>query len=168
MCCRGFWKRIVSFVLTLTLGLLVVTILRKESPEIKNQKAIEPFNKCADKEEVIFLDNKLPQKTEAVTFSVNELPYIEMAGIYPVFIDSIPLPNYTDDAKEKNIQGKVILRVTLLADGKIGSIFVIQSLPFGLTENTIASAKQIKFKPAISHGTLQNETKTIEYNFTIY
>lgn len=181
MCCKGFWKRIVSFGLSLSLGLLIVSVLQvRNSVDTKQEKVgfvdkvvysnegTRIFNACPGDTDRKKVQEKSSEKKEAVTFSVNELPYIEMAGIYPLFIDSIPLPKYTNDAKEKNIQGKVILRVTFLANGKIGSISVIQNLPFGLTEKAIAAAKQIKFKPASSHGTLQNETKTIEYSFTIY
>ena len=65
-------------------------------------------------------------------------------------------------------QGKVILRVTFLATGEIGKIWVIYGLGHGLTENSIEAAKKIKFEPALKSGNSVSVTKIIEYPFTIY
>lgn len=83
-------------------------------------------------------------------------------------IISKPRPGYTDAARTANIQGTVILRVTFLASGQIGSISPVKGLPNGLTEQAIAAAHRITFEPAKNNGIGQTVTKQIEYSFSIY
>ncbi|MEP6789006.1 MAG: TonB family protein [Acidobacteriota bacterium] len=83
-------------------------------------------------------------------------------------IISKPRPGYTDAARTANIQGTVILRVTFLASGQIGSISPVKGLPNGLTEQAIAAAHRISFEPAKSNGIPIPVTKQIEYSFSIY
>jgi len=79
-----------------------------------------------------------------------------------------PRPGYTDSARQANIQGTVILRVTFLGSGQIGSISPVKGLPNGLTEQAIAAARRISFKPKMVDGVPQSVTKQIEYTFSIY
>lgn len=81
---------------------------------------------------------------------------------------SKPRPGYTDAARQANIQGTVILRVTFLASGQIGSIAPVKGLPSGLTEQAIAAARRISFEPAKRDGIGQTVTRQIEYTFSIY
>lgn len=81
---------------------------------------------------------------------------------------SKPRPGYTDSARQANIQGTVILRVTFLANGSIGGISAVKGLPNGLTEQAIAAARRISFEPAKINGSPQSVTKQIEYSFSIY
>lgn len=81
---------------------------------------------------------------------------------------SKPQPKYTDAARQNNIQGRVTLRITFLANGQIGSISPVSGLSYGLTEQAIAAARQIKFEPAMRNGQAQSVTKTLQYTFTIY
>jgi len=79
-----------------------------------------------------------------------------------------PRPGYTDSARQANIQGTVILRVTFLGSGQIGSISPVKGLPNGLTEQAIAAARRISFQPQMANGVPQTVTKQIEYTFSIY
>ena len=81
---------------------------------------------------------------------------------------SKPRPGYTDSARQANIQGTVILRVTFLANGSVGGISAVKGLPSGLTEQAIAAARRISFEPAKLNGQPQSVTKQIEYSFSIY
>ncbi len=83
-------------------------------------------------------------------------------------IISKPRPGYTDSARTANVQGTVILRVTFLGSGQIGSISPVKGLPNGLTEQAIAAARRINFEPAKTNGQGQTVTKQIEYSFSIY
>jgi TonB family protein len=89
----------------------------------------------------------------------------ESAGIK---ILSKPRPGYTDAARQNNVQGTVILRVTFLASGQVGSVSAVKGLPNGLTEMAISAAKRISFTPAKSNGVPQAVTRQIEYTFSIY
>lgn len=79
-----------------------------------------------------------------------------------------PNPKYTDAARQNNVQGTVVLRVTFLANGGIGGISPVNGLPFGLTEQAIAAAGKLVFLPARRNGVKVSTTKTVQYTFTIY
>jgi TonB family protein len=81
---------------------------------------------------------------------------------------SRPQPRYTDAARVNNVQGTVTLRVTFTASGTIGSVSPVSGLPYGLTEQAIAAAKQIRFEPPKRNGQPYAVTKTVSYTFTIY
>lgn len=104
---------------------------------------------------------------------VQQIPQIEKQPITPesnrgVRILSKPRANYTDLARQNQVQGKVVLRVAFKKDGKIGKIKVVNGLPYGLSQNAIEAGKKIKFEPQIKNGKPITATKNIEYSFTIY
>ena len=86
----------------------------------------------------------------------------------PLQITFKPKPRYTDAARQNNIQGAVIVRVTFLASGQIGSVTPVSGLGYGLTEQAIAAAKQMRFEPQLKNGVPQTVTKPVQFNFTIY
>jgi len=85
-----------------------------------------------------------------------------------VTILSKPRPIYTDQARQNMIQGQVVLRVTFLANGKIGKIMPVKGLPDGLTDQAIAAAKGIRFEPALRKGRPYTKVLVVSYSFTIY
>lgn len=98
-------------------------------------------------------------------------PQVKVPPVGPtegVKILSKPRANYTDAARQANLQGKVVLRVTFSANGSIGAISVISGLGSGLTEQAIAAARGMRFEPAKKGGVPYSVTKPVEYSFTIY
>ena len=81
---------------------------------------------------------------------------------------SKPKATYTDAARTNNVQGSVRLKVTLLANGSVGSITPVTRLPHGLTEQAIAAARSIRFKPKMINGVAQSVVMTFDYGFNIY
>ncbi|HUF03606.1 MAG TPA: energy transducer TonB [Aridibacter sp.] len=81
---------------------------------------------------------------------------------------SKPRPGYTDEARQNNVRGTVILRVTFSANGSIGSVSTIKGLPYGLTEKAIAAARNIRFTPPMRNGQAYTVNKVVHFNFTIY
>ncbi|CAN5722228.1 hypothetical protein BH24ACI2_BH24ACI2_14790 [soil metagenome] len=79
-----------------------------------------------------------------------------------------PRASYTDAARKANVQGAVRLRVTFLANGGIGSISTVSTLPYGLTEQAIAAASKMFFIPARKNEKPYSVVKTVEYHFSIY
>jgi protein TonB len=61
---------------------------------------------------------------------------------------------YTEEAKQNRIEGKVGLDVVVLADGTIGDVKVAQSLDtvYGLDANAVKAMKQWQFKPGMKDG----------------
>lgn len=66
------------------------------------------------------------------------------------------------------VRGTVILRVTFLADGNIGPVFVVKGLPYGLTDKAVEAAAGISFIPKEVDGVPVTVNKTVHYNFSIY
>jgi TonB family protein len=82
-------------------------------------------------------------------------------------ITAKPLPGYTREARRANVEGLVSLKVLLLAKGKIDRVRVVRRLPFGLTENAIRAACEIKFKPAMKAGQEVSQWVTVQYAFRL-
>jgi len=81
---------------------------------------------------------------------------------------SKPEPVYTGTARRELVTGTVILRCVFAADGTVKHILVLQSLPYGLTDASIAAAKRIKFIPATLDGRHVSMFMQLEYNFNLY
>lgn len=79
-----------------------------------------------------------------------------------------PEPQYTQEARENQITGTVILRAILGLDGRVHAIVPIKSLPNGLTGKCILVAHQIVFEPATKNGQPVSVLVQIEYNFNLY
>jgi len=77
------------------------------------------------------------------------------------------LPGYTREARRVGVEGVVALKVLLLADGTIGRVRVIRRLPYGLTENAIRVACEIKFKPALKAGQPVAQWLNVQYTFRL-
>lgn len=91
------------------------------------------------------------------------------AGISSPFrITSKPKATYTDLARQNNVEGSVLLKVTLLASGEVGNVSVVRGLPDGLNERAINAARRIEFEPKKVNGTPVSVTQTFEYSFDIY
>jgi len=78
-----------------------------------------------------------------------------------------PDPRYTEEARRAGVQGIVVLRVLLGPTGSIERIRVMRRLPYGLTENAIRVACEIKFKPAIKGGEKVPQWIAVEYGFML-
>ncbi len=86
----------------------------------------------------------------------------------PLKIISKPTAKYTDAARQNNFTGRVLLRITFLASGQIGSVTAVSNLPYGLTDQAIAAARQIRFEPAKRDGVPYTITRTFDYGFNLY
>jgi TonB family protein len=91
------------------------------------------------------------------------------AGIsQPLKITAKQKAQYTDAARQNNVQGTVTLRVTFLASGSIGSIATIKGLPYGLTEQAIAAARAMRFEPEKVNGVPRTTSRPVSFTFNIY
>jgi hypothetical protein len=80
-----------------------------------------------------------------------------------------PQPAYPDQSGGSIcVQGTVILRIEFMNTGEIGRIVPVKGLPNGLTENTIESARKIRFIPATKAGKPVTVFRQVEYTFSIY
>lgn len=70
----------------------------------------------------------------------------------PVEITFKPKPDYTDEGRKLKINGEVRLQVMFKSDGRVVVVKVLQGLGYGLDEQAVKAAQQIKFKPAQREG----------------
>jgi TonB family protein len=70
----------------------------------------------------------------------------------PVEITFKPKPDYTDEGRKQKINGEVRLEVLFKSDGQVHVIRVLEGLGYGLDEQAVKAAEQIKFKPALHEG----------------
>jgi TonB family protein len=81
---------------------------------------------------------------------------------------SKPEPDYTDEARQKDFSGTVLLEIILSSSGKVTEIKVLDKLPYGLTESAIKAVRQIKFKPATKDGRPVSQRIKAEYHFNLW
>jgi TonB family protein len=75
---------------------------------------------------------------------------------------------YTQEAKDNNVEGTVVLNAVFGVDGQIGEIEVIRGLPYGLTESAIEAAKKIRFNPAQKDGQPAPVRGNLEFSFNLH
>ena len=59
-----------------------------------------------------------------------------------------PDPQYTDEAREAKVQGRVTLRVLVGSDGRASQIQLVQGIGMGLDDRAVQSVRSWKFTPA--------------------
>lgn len=83
-------------------------------------------------------------------------------------INDKPEPGYTEEARDKNVEGLVRLRAVLARDGEVKHILVLKGLPAGLTEKCVEAASRMKFTPAAKGGRPVSQFVVLEYNFSTF
>jgi protein TonB len=58
-------------------------------------------------------------------------------------------PQYTEAAIRIRFEGAVVLSLLIDTEGQVAEVHVVRGLPFGLTENAVAAARQWLFEPCI-------------------
>lgn len=74
---------------------------------------------------------------------VRELPVVEV----PERLSYQP-PRYTDVARRAGVQGVVLLRLEVDAEGRVSGVDVVKDLPMGLTGEAVRSARTWRYEPA--------------------
>lgn len=85
----------------------------------------------------------------------------------PAEILSKPVPVYTDEARERRIEGEVLLEVVLEASGRIHVVRVVRGLGHGLDDAAVRAAEQIQFKPAQRNGQPSDSTAVLHIIFQL-
>ena len=78
-------------------------------------------------------------------------------------------PNYTAEAMRAKVQGVVLVEAVVLPDGSVGDVTVIRSLDkvFGLDEEAVKAARQMRFLPGTRFGEPVAVLVTIELSFAL-
>ena len=85
----------------------------------------------------------------------------------PVEITFKPKPDYTDEGRKQKVSGEVRLEVLFRSDGQVHVVRVLQGLGYGLDEQAVKAAQQIKFKPALRQGQAVDATALVHIIFEL-
>ena len=80
-------------------------------------------------------------------------PYRPGSGITPPSILREVKPDYSEEARRRNLEGDVVLEIVVRRDGSVGSITVLQGLGSGLDQRAVDAVRQWRFRPAQRLGT---------------
>ena len=94
-------------------------------------------------------------------------PEPRMAEVPRPNIRALYLPMYTTKAREKKIEGKVVLVALFARDGKLKDLAVEQKLGYGLDESALDAAKRLTFDPAKLDNQPIDVRAHITYHFTL-
>ena len=89
------------------------------------------------------------------------------SGVDPPQLQRRITPEYTDDALARKIEGKVILEVVILKNGRVGPARVVRSLDAGLDGKAIAAVRQWTFVPGMFRGEPVDVLAEIEVEFRL-
>jgi len=89
-------------------------------------------------------------------------PQIQLPRILHIF-----LPEYTAKAREKQIEGDLVVRARFQRDGKIKEVRIEKGLGFGLDARATDAVKRIGFMPARVDGLEADAQAEIVFSFTL-
>lgn len=108
-----------------------------------------------------------PPQTDRV-IPQSRQPASRSANFKNAVITEKPRAVYTEEAKYNGVEGSVRLRVQLLASGQIGEVVPLSYLPWGLTEQAVRAARQIRFRPQTHEGRPMDAEIEVEYTFSLF
>jgi TonB family protein len=131
----------------------------------KNQPADDA--RLKDVREKIALMEKLytPEREREVEKTIAEMQKAE--GDRKARVIHHVEPEYTPDAREKKIEGTVVLTLTVDHDGLPRNIMVKQSLYPSLDQSAIEAASKMRFEPAMKNGQPASQVLSVEFHFNL-
>jgi TonB family protein len=78
-----------------------------------------------------------------------------------------PRPNYTEEARTNKAQGIVRARILIGSDGLVKQVRILRGLPYGLDEEAIRAAMQMRFRPAMKNGAAVAFWMTLDVEFNL-
>ena len=103
------------------------------------------------------------------TEPVREIRLLEPVSgdVAPVVAEYTTPPLYSDEARRRGIEGVVLLRARIDADGRVDEARVTQSLGAGLEQNALVALRQWRFRPGTRNGAAVPMNVEIEIAFTL-
>lgn len=90
-------------------------------------------------------------------------------GVTPPHATYLPVPEYSNEARKKKIQGIVLLSTLVNEQGEPTDIRVVKSLGYGLDEQAESAVSRYRFEPARDRdGKAVAARVTIEVSFQLY
>ena len=79
-------------------------------------------------------------------------PYRPGSGIDPPALVREVRPDYTEEARQRGVEGDVLMEIVVRHDGTVGEVRVLQGLGHGLDARAVQAVRQWRFEPARRHG----------------
>jgi len=79
-------------------------------------------------------------------------PYRPGSGIEPPTLLREVKPDYTENARQRGIEGDVVMEIVVRRDGTVGDVRVMQGLGYGLDERASEAVRRWRFSPARRRG----------------
>ncbi|HYP90902.1 MAG TPA: energy transducer TonB [Polyangiaceae bacterium] len=76
-------------------------------------------------------------------------------------------PQYTDDARSAEVEGRVKLKLSVDAQGNVTDVQVLAGLGHGLDESSVATARRIKFTPGSACSKPVGSSFVITFRFAL-
>lgn len=80
-------------------------------------------------------------------------PYRPGSGIEAPRLLREVKPDYTEDARRRNLEGDVLLEIVVRRDGTVGDVKLVKALGAGLDQRAVQAVRQWRFAPARRLGT---------------
>jgi len=119
-----------------------------------------------DVERGVYVGN-VPPDAAPLAVTPRAIPPAMPSGARPPVLLFKKEPPYTPEALKAQLQGAVVLSLTIGADGQGRVVTVLQSLGLGLDQNAVAAVEQWKFKPATLNGQPVDCPATVEMDFRL-
>ena len=85
----------------------------------------------------------------------------------PAELLNIPVPTYTDDARQRRVTGKVVLKVKLCVNGEVQVLDIVSRLDDGLDQAAVAAVSKLRCRPARKDGLHVDVITEIKVTFTL-
>jgi protein TonB len=79
-------------------------------------------------------------------------PYRPGSGIDPPTLLREVRPDYTEAARQRGVEGDVLMEIVVRRDGSVGDVRVLQGLGHGLDGRAVQAVRQWRFQPARLRG----------------
>jgi TonB family protein len=138
---------------------VIETIVIRERPWPQPEPLPQSEARSSAAQAIPRAEKTLPAEPKSVTTGEGRLQGVRVVYIY--------LPQYTDKARSRSIEGDLVLHALFRSEGGIGDVKVEKGLGHGLDQQAIDAAKRIVFIPAHLDGKAVDARVQIIYNFKI-
>lgn len=94
-------------------------------------------------------------------------PFRPGSGIEPPRLLREVKAQYTDDARQRNVTGAVVLEIVIKADGSVGDVKILRGLGSGLDERAVSAVRKWSFAPARRLGSPVDVIVEVEVEFSL-